>query len=310
MPRFVRGGRGLMRAIKQGNGFFPSSSSSNSERKPIYHTQSYPSVCKTFKIIAIIIFSLLFIFFSLGLATEADIFLMLTVATTIVSLIFLTIVLAYNLFEPAYAYDRIQENHENSIEFLKSHKEKINDIIDSNYRFIKLFMENVGDKDNKFLLSQIVDPYPLYSILPNDTDVVKVFLEHDGITEFQTRLSAVAGNEVSVLKDELAKKISWDDADTFYSVIYYTIRNGIVRYYHDKYINLYGNCSIEEYIKSVGYSKRDTSMYTYYYIYENDISLPLMGTYDEIKNKFQKIQQLLKNKEIVEKSGFVTNNSI
>lgn len=95
---------------------------------------------------------------------------------------------------------------------------------------------------------------------------------------------------IKELKQRIKEADEWQDTYTLPLLLYTVVRNNVIKYFHNKYLSNYGYESLEDFCTNV--SQADTMYYVYHYIYETDISLPLMDTYRNIRNEIKNILAL------------------
>lgn len=187
-----------------------------------------------------------------------------------------------------------QEKRKQSITNLNANKEKLiikysnvveNFILKIAQKYNNVFLGLFNDTDNP-LSSTLVNPYKNQHNLFCDT------VKRDGLDFVQS--SDDAGNEylqniirtlIQGLKKRINENSEWEDEYTLPVLLYYIVRNNVIKYYHSLYLKEIGCLTIEEFCEKHSNSeipKANALAYTYYYIYENDINLPFMDTYKKL----------------------------
>ncbi len=155
---------------------------------------------------------------------------------------------------------------------------------------------------------------------------------YDGL-EFTESDNAVHNKKIQELTDFFIKGLKkrilengdYNDEFTFPTLLYYIVRNNVIKYYRNEYMKAYGYESLEEFcchianpfeqdktnIKALDdvlnishfMSNNAITEFVYYYIYENDIELPFVKTYKNIVLDMKKIFER-KQKERLEEDLF------
>lgn len=129
----------------------------------------------------------------------------------------------------------------------------------------------------------------------NSSQLFKKLLHNDGFMEYYDdcefkallykNLDEITSIFVNGLKTRIVQNGDWKDGeDSLPCIIYKVVRNSIIQYFHDYYKNNIGWETIEEYCRNVKNIKDSMFYFTCYYMYETDIDLSIIPTY----NKFMK----------------------
>lgn len=186
-----------------------------------------------------------------------------------------------------------QEKRRQSIANLNANKDKL--ILEYS-NTIENFIEKLNKYSTVFLYlfndteiphsSILVNPYRNQHYLFCDT------VKRDGLC-FSESSNAEANKIIQNLTDfliqGLKKRIKenneWEDEYTLPILLYYIVRNNVIKHYHNLYLKEIGCLTLEDLcvkFANVEIPQDWAFGYTYYYIYENDINLPFMETYKKI----------------------------
>ncbi len=189
------------------------------------------------------------------------------------------------------------------------------------YIFLRMFnnMETLQS-------SILVKPYQSSSQL-----LTKKIL-YDGL-EFTESDNAVHNKKIQELTDFFIKGLKkrilenddYNDEFSFPALLYFIVRNNVIKYYRNEYMKTYGYESLEEFCCHIAnpfeqdktnikvlddalnisrfMSNNAITEFIYYYIYENDIKLPFVKTYKDIVLDMKKIFER-KQKEKLEEDLF------
>ncbi len=218
------------------------------------------------------------------------------------------------------------EREQKSIEYFNEHKyaltKKYSTIV---FNFIEKLTENYPYlflkmfKDTEIPMSSIlVNPYS------NISQLLETKILLDGL-KFTEAADSNMNKEIQELTDffiqGLKKRIvdsgDYDDDFTFPTLLYYIVRNNVIKYYRNGYVETYGYDNLEEFCDHIAnpfdqdktnikvldnvltisrfMSNNAITQFVYYYIYENDIKLPFVDTYKKIvidmKKNFERKQK-------------------
>lgn len=128
----------------------------------------------------------------------------------------------------------------------------------------------------------------IYPYRNSNSPLLKDKIKRDGL-EFTDSSNEELNNKIWKLTDffitGLKKRIEnsneWQDEVTLPLLLYTIVRNNVIKYYHDKYLEEYGFESIEDFCQNVP-NTISKMYYVYFYIYETDINLPFVDTYNKI----------------------------
>ncbi|MDE6604700.1 MAG: restriction endonuclease [Clostridia bacterium] len=208
--------------------------------------------------------------------------------------------------------ERIQKEKEarerESIKYLETNKDNL---IGKYSRIVENFIKKLKDSNCTPFLKMFTDSdIPLSSILlypyrevfqyrseslqysELTAKLLKDKVLRDGL-QFTQSANDVLNNRIQELttffikglKKRIKENGEWDDNSTFPILIYFIMRNNIIKYYHDKYIKELGYESLEEFCKNISNALSTTPnifAYTYYHIYNTNINLPFVDTYRSI----------------------------
>ena len=209
--------------------------------------------------------------------------------------------------------NRQEENrqHEEMLKgkkYLEDNAEKLKELIDKYYQSVYNFVENITDVSHD-VFANVDNKFPE---TPNDTNILiapywqsaslllKTKFKHDGFG-FYNYDSVRAGYDnidklqnltelfISGLKRRIKEQNEWADAYTFPIALYLIIRNNVIKYHHDLYVEEIGYESIEEFCRY----QSDTQIedykeyFAHYYIFKNDINLPFVETYNDLCVKIE-----------------------
>lgn len=218
--------------------------------------------------------------------------------------------------------------HEQAIKgkkYLEDKAEKLSTLIDKYYQSVYNFVESLHE--NAYIPFLWVDKSSA-SLPPMDTNVMiapfwnsaslllKTKFKHDGFQYFDYASSKLYNENIDKiqklteffvvgLKRRIVEQKEWDDDYTLSSALYLIIRNGVVKYYHDLYLEEIGYKNIEDYCRCQSNSEIEQNKipYTYYYIFNTDINLPFTETYNDICWKIE-TEQKKQQQEDLENSLF------
>lgn len=105
---------------------------------------------------------------------------------------------------------------------------------------------------------------------------------------------------VAGLKRRITEQNEWDNNYTLPVALYLIIRNGVIKYYHDLYLEEIGYENIEDYCRCQSNSEIEQNKipYTYYYMYTTDITLPFVKTYNELCLKIETEKKKQQNEDL------------
>lgn len=189
------------------------------------------------------------------------------------------------------------------------------------YIFLRMF-----NNTETLQSSILVKPYQLSSQLLTQKvlyDGLK-FTESDNAVH-NKKIQEITDFFIKGLKKRILENGNYNDEFTFPTLLYYIVRNNVIKYYRNEYMKAYGYESLEEFcchitnpfeqdktnIKALDdvlnisrfMSNNAITEFVYYYIYENDIELPFIKTYQNIVLDMKKIFER-KQKEKLEEELF------
>lgn len=203
--------------------------------------------------------------------------------------------------------------NESKQQYLKDNKDKIDNLTKKYCHFVYNFIENITEVSHD-VFANIDTKFP---DTPNDTNILispywqsaslllKTKFKYDGFgfynydtvikngyTEAE-ELQNLAKFFVDGLKKRIIEQNEWVDVYTLPIVLYFIIRNNVIKYHHDLYVEEVGYENIEYFC---GYQTttqiEDNKVYfAYYYIYQTDINLPFVETYNELCFKIETEQK-------------------
>ncbi len=106
---------------------------------------------------------------------------------------------------------------------------------------------------------------------------------------------------VQGLKKRIAENNEWDDNDTLPFLIFFIIRNNVIKYYHDRYIKELGYENLEIFCENIPNAlsrEADIFAYVYYYIYETNIDFPIARIYHNICSDIKNTLESQKQKKL------------
>ncbi|MCM1437743.1 MAG: restriction endonuclease [Roseburia sp.] len=193
-----------------------------------------------------------------------------------------------------------QEKHKQSVANLNANKQRL--ILEYS-NAVENFILKIVQKYNNVFLGLFNDTeIPLTSTLANPyknqhnlfCDTVK----RDGLDFVQSSDEAASEylqNIIEALIKGLKKRIKenneWEDEYTLPVLLYYIIRNNVIKHYHTLYLKEIGCLTMGAFCErhnNGDIPQANAFAYTYYYIYENDINLPFMDTYKKLCTDMQK----------------------
>lgn len=224
---------------------------------------------------------------------------------------------------------REREQKQQSIDYLNAHKyilvEKYSEAVFNfiekltetyPYLFLKMF------KDTEIPMSSIIiKPYN------GKSQLLETKILFDGL-KFTEAADSNMNEKIQVLTNffiqGLQKRIKdngdYDYEQTLPTLLYYIVRNNVIKYYRNEYIERYGSESLEEFCGNISnpfeqdntnikilddvltisrfMSNNAISQFVYYYIYENNIELPFVDTYKKIVLDMKQIFERKKKEKL------------
>lgn len=222
-----------------------------------------------------------------------------------------------------------REKEQKSIEYLNVHKfdlsNKYSTIV---FNFIEKLTENYPNiflrmfNNMETLQSSIlVKPYE------NASQLLKTKILNDGL-EFTESDNAEANKKIQELtnffiqglKKRIVESGDYNDEFTFSALLYCIVRNNVIKYYRNEYIETYGYESLDELCDHIAnpfeqdktnikvlddvltisrfMSNNAISQFVYYYIYENNFELPFVDTYKKIVLDMKQIFERKKKEKL------------
>ena len=222
-----------------------------------------------------------------------------------------------------------REREQKSIEYLNVHKfdlsNKYSTIV---FNFIEKLTENYPNiflrmfNNMETLQSSIlVKPYE------NASQLLKTKILNDGL-EFTESDNAEANKKIQELtnffiqglKKRIVESGDYNDEFTFSTLLYCIVRNNVIKYYRNEYIETYGYESLDELCDHIAnpfeqdktnikvlddvltisrfMSNNAISQFVYYYIYENNFELPFVDTYKKIVLDMKQIFERKKKEKL------------
>lgn len=187
----------------------------------------------------------------------------------------------------------------------------------ADYLFVRMFKDSTIP-----LMSTLVFPYR-----NSNSQILLNAIKNDGLhftesnnPEFNKGVQQLTDYFVKGLKKRIAEANEWQDELTLPLLLYVIVRNNVIKYYHDKYLTEFGYESLEELCKNVPNRVFDnnsgieifseinnlsqvvstigTVYHVYYYIYEKDINLPFVYTYQKICTDINNLRTLQTEKKL------------
>lgn len=222
-----------------------------------------------------------------------------------------------------------REIEQKSIEYLNEHKytlvEKYSEAVFNFiekltetylYLFLKMF------KDTEIPMSSIlIKPYYGKS-QPLETKILFDGLKFTEAADsnMNEKIQGLTNFFIQGLKKRIKDNGDYDDEYTFPTLLYYIVRNNVIKYYRNEYIEKYGSESLEEFCGNISnpfeqdntnikilddvltisrfMSNNAISQFVYYYIYENNIELPFVDTYKKIVLDMKQIFERKKKEKL------------
>ena len=222
-----------------------------------------------------------------------------------------------------------REREKKSIEYLNKHKytlvEKYSEAV---FNFIEKLTETYPNiflrmfNNMETLQSSIlVKPYE------NASQLLKTKILNDGL-EFTESDNAEANKKIQELtnffiqglKKRIVESGDYNDEFTFSALLYCIVRNNVIKYYRNEYIETYGYESLDELCDHIAnpfeqdktnikvlddvltisrfMSNNAISQFVYYYIYENNFELPFVDTYKKIVLDMKQIFERKKKEKL------------
>lgn len=204
--------------------------------------------------------------------------------------------------------------------YLDENAEKLNELIEKYYQSVYNFIENITEVSHD-VFANIDNKFP---DTPNDTNILispywqsaslllKTKFKHDGFGFYNydtvikngyveaEKLQNLAKFFVDGLKKRIIEQNQWDDEYTLPIALYLIIRNNVIKYHHDLYVEEVGYENIEYYCRYQNNTQIDDNKtyFVYYYIYQSDINLPFVGTYNELCAKIEAEQKKQKQEDL------------
>lgn len=115
---------------------------------------------------------------------------------------------------------------------------------------------------------------------------------------------------ISGIKQRLLQANEWDDEETFETALYLILRTNAIKHQHDEYQSTIGYETLEELYLNEKYNDLPSD-FSFYYIYETDINLPIVETtlalQKEYKNVIEQIQTKEMEKDLFESNTYVSD---
>ena len=305
MPRFVRGGRGAWRKI-QGS----------------HHGCSNVGCGGAILVIFLFVADIILFVIACSVGYFPLIFIFGTIGIMFIAGIYQGI---KETKEEKGNKDSIESQEQNKKFILTSDiKEKINYLTDkyffavqkygiechnvNEYGFDYILWRNTNwslTKNNFYILE---DNKELSTIIKEDWGSRKIAYNKYRGYYFPDTLSSLGGEEklkylIKFLKTELKENNEWENSDTIDFAIYYIIRNGLLRYFSNKYEEKYGYDTIEKLSYALFFSLEQDDqrcakiLYIYTYSSKHDIFAPLMALYNALTSKIETVVEKIKSEE-------------
>lgn len=224
---------------------------------------------------------------------------------------------------------REREKEQQSIEYLNTHKyillEKYSEAVFNfiekltetyPYLFLKMF------KDTEIPMSSIlIKPYN------GKSQLLETKILFDGLkftesadSNMNEKIQGLTNFFIQGLQKRIKDNGDYDDEHTLPTLLYYIVRNNVIKYYRNEYIETYGSESLEEFCGNISnpfeqdktnikvlddvltisrfMSNNAISQFVYYYIYENNIELPFVDTYKKIVLDMKQIFERKKKEKL------------
>lgn len=202
-----------------------------------------------------------------------------------------------------------REREQKSIEYLNEHKYVlVEKYSEAAFNFIEKILES-GYTPFIYVFKGTITPQSSILVYPyrdTNSQILKENILKDGLeftesdnADMNKKIQDITTFFVSELKNRIINK-EWQDNFTLPLLLYFIIRNSVIKYYHDKYVEKLGYESLEEFCLTYpnATSSVATIYYTYYKIYETNIDLPLMDTYQKICEEAKEIIKVQKQKKL------------
>lgn len=206
-------------------------------------------------------------------------------------------------------------------------------LVEKYAKFVVNFIEKLLEKADYLFVRMFKDStIPLMSILVfpyrnSNSQLLLNAIKNDGLhftesnnPELNKGLQQLTDYFVKGLKKRIEESNEWQDERTLPLLLYVIVRNNVIKYYHDKYLSEFGYESLEELCKHVPNRVFDndsgieifsdinnlsqmvstigTVYHVYYYIYEKDINLPFIDTYQKICADINNLRTLQTEKKL------------
>lgn len=222
-----------------------------------------------------------------------------------------------------------REREKKSIEYLNKHKytlaEKYSEAV---FNFIEKLTETYPNiflrmfNNMETLQSSIlVKPYE------NASQLLKTKILNDGLeftesdnAEANMKIQELTNFFIQGLKKRIVESGDYNDEFTFSALLYCIVRNNVIKYYRNEYIETYGYESLDELCDHIAnpfeqdktnikvlddvltisrfMSNNAISQFVYYYIYENNFELPFVDTYKKIVLDMKQIFERKKKEKL------------
>ena len=202
-----------------------------------------------------------------------------------------------------------RESEQKSIEYLNEHK---NALIEKYSEAVFNFIEKIrvsGYTPFIYVFKGQITPQSSILVYPYrdiNSQILRENILKDGLeftesdnVDMNKKIQDITKFFVSELKNRIINK-EWQDHFTLPLLLYFIIRNNVIKYYHDKYVEKLNYESLDEFCLFYpnATSSVATIYYTYYKIYETNIDLPLMDTYQKICEEAKEIIKVQKQKKL------------
>ncbi len=201
------------------------------------------------------------------------------------------------------------EQEQKSIEYFNEHKSAL---IEKYSESVFNFIEKIVQNDyNPFVhtfsggtsqSSILVYPYRDINLQILKENILKDGLEftESNNPDMNKKIQELTIFFVDKIKNRIISNNEWVDDFTLPLLIYIIIRNNVIKYYHDVYVEKLGYESLEEFCSFYPNATSVVAIiyYTYYKIYETDIDLPFMNTYKKICEEAKGIIETKKHKKL------------
>ena len=206
-----------------------------------------------------------------------------------------------------------RQREQKSIEYFNEHKF---DLSNKYSTIVFNFIEKLTEKYPHIFLRMFNNMETLQSSIlvkpyENDSQLLKTKILNDGLeftesdnSEANKKIQELTNFFIQGLKKRIVESGDYNDEFTFSALLYCIVRDNVIKYYRNEYIETYGYESLDELCDHIAnpfeqdktnikilddvltisrfMSNNAISQFVYYYIYENNIELSFVDTYKKI----------------------------